>query len=168
MLSVFWSFPGFLSAILFLRLTICLTSNYCHGQHGKWIHILAEIKDIMCKILTFLRLCKVLPEDDEKQQRTINGGKVLLNERLWGRDCLTATSYFRFYLTFPVQSGLLEQKCRFTVHKIQWVPAFCTPTAVVDGLTVSALLRMSVAWSAPWFGLLFWLHKYGRTGSDNP
>ena len=45
-----------------------------------------------------MRLCKVLPEDDEKQQSTINGGKVLLNERLWGRDCLTATSYFRFYL----------------------------------------------------------------------
>ena len=99
----------------------------------------------MCKILTFLRLCKVLPEDDEKQQRTINGGKVLVNERLWGRDCLTATSYFRFYLTSPVQSGLVEQKCRFTVHKIQWVPAFWTPTAVVNGLTVSALLRMSVA-----------------------
>ena len=33
-----------------------------------------------------MRLCKVLPEDDEKQQRAINGGKVLLNERLWGRD----------------------------------------------------------------------------------
>ena len=100
----------------------------------------------MCKTLTFLRLCKVLPEDDEKQQSTINGGKVLLNERLWGRDCLTATSYFRFYLTSPVQLGLVEQKCRFTVHKIQWVPpAFWTPTAVVDGLAVSALLRMSVA-----------------------
>ena len=36
----------------------------------------------MCKTLTFLRLCKVLPEDDEKQQSTINGGKVLVNERL--------------------------------------------------------------------------------------
>ena len=36
----------------------------------------------MCKTLTFLRLCKVLTEDDEKQQSTINGGKVLVNERL--------------------------------------------------------------------------------------
>ena len=43
-----------------------------------------------------MRLCKILPEDDEKQQHRINGGKVLLNERLWGRDCLTVTSFFRF------------------------------------------------------------------------
>ena len=43
----------------------------------------------MCKTLTFLRLCKVLPEDDEKQQSTINGGKVLVNETSGEERCVT-------------------------------------------------------------------------------
>ena len=115
----------------------------------------------MCKILTFLRLCKVLPVDDEKQQSIINGGKVLVNERLWGRDL------FDIHVILPV-CFIQHGGCRFTVHKRQCLSTFCTPTAVEHGLTVSALLRMSVATSAPLFGLLFWLHKYGRTGSDNP
>ena len=102
----------------------------------------------------------------------INGGKVFVNERLWGRDLFGIHVILPVYFIqhgggAPFHSGLV-QKCCFTVHKRQCLSAFCTATAVEHGLTVSALLRMSVATSAPLFGLLFWLHKYGRTGSDNP
>ena len=124
----------------------------------------------MSKILTFLRLCKVLPEVDEKQQSTINGGKVFVNERLWGRDLndihVILPVCFIQHGGGPVHSGLVP-KCRFTIHERQCLSVFSTPIAVEHGLTVYALLRMSVATSAPRFGFLFWLHKYGRTGSDD-
>lgn len=125
----------------------------------------------MFKILTFLRLCEVLPEVDKKQQSALNGGKW--REGFGKREAL-GKRLFNIHVILPVWfiqhggSPGLVQKCRFTVHKRQCLSTFCTTTAVKHGLTVSALLRMSVATSAPLFGLLFWLHKYGRTGSDNP
>ena len=64
----------------------------------------------MCKTLTFLRLCKVLPEDDEKQQSTINGGKVLVNERL----CSLLHSRFQCrHATLLPTSG--EERCVTTL-----------------------------------------------------